>query len=95
MSQMAKDFWLIGEARKGQMYWMYMTFSQRSGRTKGRARWPIYFLTSPYYAEVIMSGIFGLSPDVLRPRYADATEEAKLERMLKDFVGAARGTEPP
>ncbi|MGD0229721.1 MAG: hypothetical protein ABSC19_05085 [Syntrophorhabdales bacterium] len=33
MSQMAKDFWPIGEARKGQMYWMYMTFSQRSGRT--------------------------------------------------------------
>ncbi|MGD0231353.1 MAG: hypothetical protein ABSC19_13500 [Syntrophorhabdales bacterium] len=30
---MAKDFWPIGEARKGQMYWMYMTFSQRSGRT--------------------------------------------------------------
>jgi hypothetical protein len=29
------------------MYWMYMTFSQRSGRTKRRARWPIYFLTSP------------------------------------------------
>ncbi|MGD0230662.1 MAG: hypothetical protein ABSC19_09925 [Syntrophorhabdales bacterium] len=47
MSQMAKDFWPIGEARKGQMYWMYMTFSQRSGRTKRRARWPIYFLTSP------------------------------------------------
>jgi hypothetical protein len=29
------------------MYWMYMTFSQRSGRTKRRARWTIYFLANP------------------------------------------------
>jgi len=66
MSQMAKDFWPIGEARKGQMYWMYMTFSQRSGRTKRRARWPIYFLTSPNTKSLIVTGaqrpLHGQSP---------------------------------
>ena len=41
----------------------------------------------PPHAEVIMNGIFGLFPDVERPKYADETEEAKLEKMLKEVLG--------
>ncbi|OPY62896.1 MAG: hypothetical protein A4E57_03878 [Syntrophorhabdaceae bacterium PtaU1.Bin034] len=40
----------------------------------------------PPHAEVIMNGIFRLFPDVERPKYADETEEAKLERMLKEVL---------
>lgn len=40
----------------------------------------------PPHAEVIMNGIFNLFPDVERPKYADDTEEAKLERMLKEAL---------
>jgi uncharacterized protein (DUF362 family) len=40
----------------------------------------------PPHAEVIMNGIFRLFPDVERPKYADDTEEAKLERMLKEVL---------
>jgi len=40
----------------------------------------------PPHAEVIMNGIFSLFPDVERPKYADDTEEAKLERMLKEVL---------
>ncbi len=40
----------------------------------------------PPHAEVIMNGIFSLFPDVERPKYADDTEEAKLERMLKEAL---------
>lgn len=40
----------------------------------------------PPHAEVIMNGIFRLFPDVERPKYADETEEAKLERMLKETL---------
>jgi uncharacterized protein (DUF362 family) len=36
----------------------------------------------PPHAEAIMKGIFGLFPDVQRPRYADEHAEDKLERML-------------
>jgi uncharacterized protein (DUF362 family) len=36
----------------------------------------------PPHAEVIMKGIFGLFPDVERPRYADEHAEDKLEKML-------------
>ncbi|MBN2126688.1 MAG: DUF362 domain-containing protein, partial [Deltaproteobacteria bacterium] len=36
----------------------------------------------PPHAEVIMKGIFGLFPDVERPRYADELAEDKLEKML-------------
>ncbi len=41
----------------------------------------------PPHAEVIMNGIFSLFPDVERPKYADETEEAKLEKMLKEVLG--------
>jgi uncharacterized protein (DUF362 family) len=40
----------------------------------------------PPHAEVIMNGIFKLFPDVERPKYADETEEAKLEKMLKEVL---------
>ncbi len=40
----------------------------------------------PPHAEVIIKGIFQFFPDVLPPKYADDTEEAKLERMLKDVL---------
>ena len=40
----------------------------------------------PPHAEVIMNGIFKLFPDVERPKYADDTEEAKLERMLNEVL---------
>jgi uncharacterized protein (DUF362 family) len=40
----------------------------------------------PPHAEVIMNGIFRLFPDVERPKYADETEEAKLEKMLKEVL---------
>jgi hypothetical protein len=33
-----------------------------------------------------MNGIFKLFPDVERPKYADETEEAKLEKMLKEVL---------
>ncbi|MGA3175302.1 MAG: DUF362 domain-containing protein [Syntrophorhabdales bacterium] len=44
----------------------------------------------PPHAEVIMNGIFRLLPDVARPKYADETEEAKLERMLKEVLALER-----
>lgn len=40
----------------------------------------------PPHAEVIMNGIFSLFPDVERPKYADETEESKLEKMLKEAL---------
>jgi len=40
----------------------------------------------PPHAEVIMKGIFGLYPDVERPRYADEHAEDKLERMLMEVL---------
>ena len=40
----------------------------------------------PPHAEVIMNGIFRLFPDVARPKYADETEEAKLEKMLNEVL---------
>jgi uncharacterized protein (DUF362 family) len=40
----------------------------------------------PPHAEVVMSAIFRLFPDVERPKYADETEEAKLGRMLKEVL---------
>jgi len=43
-------------------------------------------LGCPPHAEVIMNGIFSLFPDVERPKYADETEEAKLEKMLKEVL---------
>jgi hypothetical protein len=43
----------------------------------------------PPHAEVLMKGIFGLFPDVERPKYADKTEEEKLEEMLKQVLAMA------
>jgi len=40
----------------------------------------------PPHAEVIMKGLFGLFPDVERPRYADEHAEDKLERMLMEVL---------
>ncbi len=40
----------------------------------------------PPHAEVLINGIFSLFPDVERPKYADKTEEAKLEEMLKEVL---------
>lgn len=40
----------------------------------------------PPHAEVIMKGIFNLFPDVERPKYADKTEEARLEEMLEEVL---------
>ncbi|MCS7280387.1 MAG: DUF362 domain-containing protein [Desulfobacterota bacterium] len=40
----------------------------------------------PPHAEVIIKGIFQFFPDVLPPKYADDTEEAKLERMLAQIL---------
>jgi uncharacterized protein (DUF362 family) len=40
----------------------------------------------PPHAEVIMKGLFGLFPDVVRPRYADEHAEDKLEKMLMEVL---------
>jgi uncharacterized protein (DUF362 family) len=40
----------------------------------------------PPHAEVIMKGIYGLFPDVERPRYADEHAEDKLEKMLLEVL---------
>jgi uncharacterized protein (DUF362 family) len=40
----------------------------------------------PPHAEVMIKGIFQFFPDVLPPKYADDTEEAKLERMLGEVL---------
>jgi len=44
----------------------------------------------PPHAEVLLNGIFSLFPDVERPKYADKTEEAKLEEMLKEVLASLR-----
>jgi uncharacterized protein (DUF362 family) len=50
----------------------------------------------PPHAEVIMNAIFRLFPDVERPKYADETEEAKLEKMLHEVMRMEGiGTEKP
>ena len=40
----------------------------------------------PPHAEAIMKGLFGLFPDVERPRYADEHAEDKLEKMLMEVL---------
>jgi len=40
----------------------------------------------PPHAEAIMKGLFGLYPDVERPRYADEHAEDKLEKMLMEVL---------
>jgi len=40
----------------------------------------------PPHAEVIMKGLYGLFPDVERPRYADQHAEDKLEKMLMEVL---------
>jgi uncharacterized protein (DUF362 family) len=42
----------------------------------------------PPHAEVIMNGIFEHFPDVERPKYADETEETKLQKMLSEILSA-------
>jgi Ni,Fe-hydrogenase III small subunit len=42
----------------------------------------------PPHAEVLLKGIFGLFPDVERPKYADEAEEIKLERMLNETLAS-------
>jgi uncharacterized protein (DUF362 family) len=42
----------------------------------------------PPHAEVLINGLFSLFPDVERPKYADKTEEAKLEEMLKEVLAS-------
>jgi uncharacterized protein (DUF362 family) len=42
----------------------------------------------PPHAEVLLKGIFGLFPDVQRPKYADEAEEVKLERMLNETLAS-------
>ena len=44
----------------------------------------------PPHAEVLINGLFSLFPDVERPKYADKTEEAKLEEMLKEVLASIR-----
>jgi len=43
-------------------------------------------LGCPPFAEAMMNAIFKLFPDVPRPSYADKSEEAKLEGMLKEII---------
>ncbi len=42
----------------------------------------------PPHAEVLLKGIYGLFPDVERPKYADEAEEIKLERMLNETLAS-------
>ncbi len=42
----------------------------------------------PPHAEVLLKGIYGLFPDVQRPKYADEAEEIKLERMLNETLAS-------
>jgi uncharacterized protein (DUF362 family) len=42
----------------------------------------------PPHAEVLLKGIFGLFPDVERPKYADEAEEIKLEKMLNETLAS-------
>ncbi|MCX8021678.1 MAG: DUF362 domain-containing protein, partial [Syntrophorhabdaceae bacterium] len=53
---------------------------------KHNAQHGTYLPGCPPHAEVIIRGIFGLFPDVERPRYADKTEEEKLEEMLNKVL---------
>jgi uncharacterized protein (DUF362 family) len=40
----------------------------------------------PPHAEVIVNGIFGLFPDIEKPKYADESEEKKLGEMLQKIL---------
>ncbi len=42
----------------------------------------------PPHAEVLLKGVYGLFPDVERPKYADEAEEIKLERMLNETLAS-------
>lgn len=61
---------------------LFMGICQLHHRGKGGAS----LVGCPPHAEVIMNGIFKLFPDVERPKYADETEEAKLEKMLNEVL---------
>ncbi len=60
---------------------IFMGICQLHNAEKGTA-----LVGCPPHAEVIMNGIFKLFPDVERPKYADETEEAKLEKMLNEVL---------
>ncbi len=45
----------------------------------------------PPHAEEIINTIFALYPDVVRPKYADKTEEARLGEMLKEILESQAG----
>jgi uncharacterized protein (DUF362 family) len=60
---------------------IFMGICQLHHAEKGTA-----LIGCPPHAEVIMNGIFRLFPDVERPKYADETEEAKLEKMLNEVL---------
>ena len=40
----------------------------------------------PPHAEVITKAVFGLFPDIERPKYADETEETKLGKLLEEIL---------
>ncbi|MCX7856425.1 MAG: DUF362 domain-containing protein [Deltaproteobacteria bacterium] len=60
---------------------IFMGMCQLHNKDKG-----IHLPGCPPHAEVILKGIFQFFPDVLPPKYADETEEAKLERMLEEVL---------
>lgn len=43
----------------------------------------------PPHAEVIVNGLFGLFPDVEKPKYANESEEKKLGEMLHHILTMA------
>ena len=45
-----------------------------------------YLPGCPPHAEVILNDIFSLFPDVVRPKYADKSEEERLEEMLAEVL---------
>lgn len=60
---------------------IFMGTCQLHNKEKG-----IHLPGCPPHAEVIIKGIFQFFPDVLPPKYSDETEEAKLEKMLKEVL---------
>ena len=51
-----------------------------------RARMGKHLPGCPPHAEVLLKGMYGLYPDIQRPRYADETAEDKLEAMLEKIL---------
>ena len=70
-----------GEAVNPEETNIFLGICQLHHAEKGTA-----LIGCPPHAEVIMNGIFRLFPDVERPKYADETEEAKLEKLLAEVL---------